>query len=96
MTVASTAGDAAYWALAIFLVLLGVGSLIALGTVLLVLAAFIINLRLIGRTVRAGGSITAHPVNLILAVAAFASIAIVVGVMIVDQYPCWVGVPNCD
>ena len=30
MTVASTAGDAAYWALAIFLVLLGVGSLIAL------------------------------------------------------------------
>jgi len=30
MTVASTAGDAAYWALAIFLVLLGVGSLVAL------------------------------------------------------------------
>jgi hypothetical protein len=30
MTVASAAGDAAYWALAIFLVLLGVGSLIAL------------------------------------------------------------------
>ena len=30
MTVASTAGDAAYWALAIFLVLAGVGSLIAL------------------------------------------------------------------
>src|SRR6187551_2638555 len=30
MTVASTAGDAAYWALAIFLVLVGVGSLIAL------------------------------------------------------------------
>ncbi len=30
MTVASTAGNAAYWALAIFLVLLGVGSLIAL------------------------------------------------------------------
>ena len=30
MTVASSAGDAAYWALAIFLVLLGVGSLFAL------------------------------------------------------------------
>ena len=30
MTVASTAGDAAYWALAIFLVLLGIGSLVAL------------------------------------------------------------------
>jgi hypothetical protein len=30
MTVASTAGDAAYWALGIFLVLLGVGSLLAL------------------------------------------------------------------
>ena len=30
MTVAFSAGDAAYWALAIFLVLLGVGSLLAL------------------------------------------------------------------
>src|SRR4026209_1263256 len=30
MTVAFSAGDAAYWALAIFLVLVGVGSLIAL------------------------------------------------------------------
>jgi hypothetical protein len=30
VTVASTAGDAAYWALAIFLVLVGVGSLVAL------------------------------------------------------------------
>ena len=30
MTVAFSAGDAAYWALAIFLVLLGVGSLVAL------------------------------------------------------------------
>lgn len=73
-----------------------VGSLIALGTVLLVLVAFMLNLRLIGRTVRAGGSITTHPVNLALAVAAFAGIVFVVGAIIVDQYPCWVGVPNCD
>ncbi len=51
-----------------------VGSLIALGILLLVLAAFIINLKLIVRALRAGGSITAHPVNLVLAVATLASI----------------------
>lgn len=72
------------------------GSLIALGTVLLVLAAFIINLVQIVRTMRAGGSITSHPVNLLLAAATLAAIVVVLGGIIVDQYPCWVGVPNCD
>ena len=72
------------------------GSLIALGTFLLVLAAFMINLIQIVRTVRAGGSITAHPVNLVLAIATLAAIVVVIGAIIVDQYPCWIGVPNCD
>jgi uncharacterized membrane protein YidH (DUF202 family) len=72
------------------------GSLIALGTFLLVLAAFIINLIQIVRTMQAGGSITTHPVNLVLAVATLATIAVIIGAIIVDQYPCWIGVPNCD
>ena len=72
------------------------GSLIALGAFMLVLAAFIINLKQIVRTMRAGGSITTHPVNLVLAVATLAAILVVIGLIIKDQYPCWIGVPNCD
>ena len=72
------------------------GSLIALGTMLLVLAAFIINLIPVVRTLRAGGGLTSHPVNLVLAIATLATIAMIIGGIIVDQYPCWIGVPNCD
>ena len=72
------------------------GSLIALGTFLLLLVAFIINLRIIIGAKRAGKSISAHPINLILAVATLVLITTIVGSIIVDQYPCWIGVPNCD
>lgn len=72
------------------------GSLIALGSVLLVLAAFMINLIHIVRAMRAGGSITTHPVNLVLAIATLAALVLVIGAIIVDQYPYWIGVPNCD
>lgn len=73
-----------------------VGSLIVLGTFLLVLAAFIINLNQIMRTKRAGGSAMTHPENLVLAVTTLAAVVFVLGSIIVDQYPCWIGVPNCD
>lgn len=72
------------------------GTLIALSTVLLVLAAFVLNLMPTLRAVRAGGSIAAHPANLILAIVTCASILMVIGSIVVDQYPCWIGVPNCD
>ncbi len=74
-----------------------VGSLIVLVFVLLLpAAAFIINLAPIRRSVRAGNSLTANPVNLLLAVAILFIITMFVGGIIVDQYPCWIGVPNCD
>lgn len=72
------------------------GSLIALGTLLLVIAAFILNLKQIMRTVRGGGGLMAYRVNLVLAVVTLAVIGMVVGAILVDQYPCWMGVPNCD
>ncbi len=50
----------------------------------------------VARPLRAGGTITAHPVNLRLAIATLASIVMIIGGIIVDQYPCWMGVPNCD
>ena len=73
-----------------------VGSLIALGTLVLVVVALVLNLMSITWTMRAGGSMTAHPVNLVLAAVMVSLVAWVVGAIVVDQYPCWIGVPNCD
>jgi uncharacterized membrane protein YidH (DUF202 family) len=73
-----------------------VGSLIVLGAMLLLPVAFIINLRVLARDKRAGRSITTHPINLLLAIATLAFITWIVASIIADQYPCWIGVPNCD
>jgi hypothetical protein len=72
------------------------GSLIVVAMMLLVLVAFIVNLRIIMRGTRAGKSIMAHPINLVLAIVTLAFVTSFVGSFIADQYPCWIGVPNCD
>lgn len=74
-----------------------IGSLIAV-TLIVVLPTIglILNLVQIQRIRRAGGSILAHPLNLIFALACFALIAALLIGIIVDQWPCWQGVPNCD
>ena len=48
------------------------------------------------RTLRAGGSLFAHPVNLIIV--AFILSALIFGLtsFIIDQWPCFMGVPVCD
>lgn len=72
------------------------GSLLALGLLLLLPVAFIINLRIIAQAKRAGRSITTYPTNLVLAIASLSLITLIVGSIVADQYPCWIGVPNCD
>jgi|SRR5687767_19475 len=72
------------------------GAALTIGALLLLPAAFLINFIPIARNLRAGNPITANPVNLLLAVALFVFIAILVVTFIVDQYPCWMGIPNCD
>lgn len=73
-----------------------IGSVVALVSTLLVLIGTAVNLFPITRAMRAGGKLTSHPVNLILAVAmGIILLAIIVGI-VVDQLPCWMGVPNCD
>jgi len=47
-------------------------------------------------TLRAGGSLFAHPINLIIVVLISFLFAAGVVSLIVDQWPCFVGVPNCD
>jgi len=72
------------------------GRILTIGALLLLPAAFVVNFIPMARNLRAGNSIAASPVNLLLAVALFIFISWLVGSFIVDQYPCWIGVPNCD
>ncbi len=48
------------------------------------------------RTLRAGGSLFAHPINLIIVVVISFLFAAGVVSLIMDQWPCFMGVPNCD
>jgi|GEM_PF-419008 len=72
------------------------GTLLFLGALLLAVAACLIARVPIVRAMQAGGSLFAHPMNLMLAVVILSFIAMLVVGLIVDQYPCWIGVPNCD
>jgi len=72
------------------------GLFISLGLILFPMAAGIIAGRPIVSTLRAGGRLFAHPINLIIIVViSFLFAAAVVG-LIVDQWPCFMGIPNCD
>lgn len=71
-------------------------SMIVLGLLLLLPVALVINLAPIIRSARAGNGMAAHPVNLVLAVAILVVLAVILSSFIVDQYPCWIDVPNCD
>ena len=58
--------------------------------------AGIIAGRPIVNTLRAGGSLFAHPINLIIVVFIASIFAIGFASFIIDQWPCFTGVPNCD
>lgn len=58
--------------------------------------AFIVILMPIVRNVRAGNSIMANPINLLLRVAFLVFLALMWGGILIDQIPCFMGVPNCD
>src|SRR5262245_6875313 len=66
------------------------GLLWLLPTVSIVAAAPIL------RDIRAGTSVLAHPVTLLLRVAILALTTMLWVFIIMDQLPCFLGVPNCD
>ncbi len=72
------------------------GSFIVFGALLLSLAGFAISVIPVVQSMQAGNGITAHPINLLLASIILFFILAFVGLIFVDQYPCWIGVPNCD
>lgn len=73
-----------------------VGSAIVLGAWLLSVVAFVVTLSPIVRDARAGRPLLTHPVNLALAIVILLFVVAFAVSFVVDQYPCWIGVPNCD
>lgn len=69
---------------------------IAFTLLLLPVAAGIIAGRPIVRTLQTGGSLFAHPLHLIIVIVISLPFAAGVVGLIVDQWPCFIGVPNCD
>ncbi len=57
---------------------------------------FVLILAPIVKNITSGKSLTKNPINFLLRVAGLALIAYIWGSWIVDQWPCFMGVPNCD
>jgi hypothetical protein len=72
------------------------GQLLSLSLILFPIAAGIIAAGPIVSTRRAGGSLFAHRLHLIIVVVISFLFAADVVSLIVDQWPCFIGVPNCD
>jgi hypothetical protein len=72
------------------------GLILLFGLLWLLPMAFIVTLMPIVRTVRAGNGILASPMNLLFRVAFLALVATMWGGLLLDQLPCFLGVPNCD
>ena len=72
------------------------GLTVLFGLLWLLPTAFIVILGPIVRNVRAGNSIMANHINLLLRAAFLALIAMAWGGLLADQIPCFMGVPNCD
>jgi hypothetical protein len=72
------------------------GQVVSLLLISIPIAAGIIAGGPIVSTLRAGGSLFAHPLNLIIVVVILFLFAAGVVSLTVDQWPCFMGVPNCD
>lgn len=72
------------------------GSFIVFGALLLSLTGFAISVIPVVQSMQAGNGITAYPINLLFASIILFFILAFVGLIFIDQYPCWNGVPNCD
>lgn len=72
------------------------GSIVMISVHILAVVACFIARAPVMHTLRSGGSLFAHPFNLlIVTVILFIFGSFVLGLMM-DQFPCWIGVPNCD
>lgn len=66
------------------------------GLLWLLPTAFIAILMPIVSNIRTGNSVLANPLRLVLSIALLLFIAVIWGSVLLDQLPCFVGVPKCD
>jgi len=71
-------------------------TVIPLGAFLLAVVASLIARMSIVRTLQARGRLLAHPISLILVLLMLVILAWSWGSFVIDQMPCFVGVPGCD
>jgi uncharacterized membrane protein len=72
------------------------GLLLFFGLLWLLPTVFIVILVPIVRTARAGNGFKSNHMNLLVRVAFLALIAMMRGGIIIEQIPCFMGIPNCD
>jgi hypothetical protein len=72
------------------------GMFMSLGLILFPIAAGIFAGGPIVTTLRAGGSLFAHPIHLLIVAIILSTFAIGFATLLIDQWPCFRGVPNCD
>jgi hypothetical protein len=72
------------------------GLILLFGLLWLLPTGFIFIIVPMVRTVRAGNSIKGNPMSLLIRVAFLAIFAMMWGGILIDQLPCFLGVPNCD
>ncbi len=72
------------------------GMFLSLGLIFFPVAAGVIAGQPIAHTLQTGGRLFAHPINLIIVVFIVSIFAVGLATLIVDQWPCFTGVPNCD
>jgi hypothetical protein len=72
------------------------GLILLFGVLWLLPTAFIVILMSIVRNVRTANTLMARPVFLLFRVLSLVIIGIVWGWGLIDQLPCFLGVPNCD
>jgi hypothetical protein len=72
------------------------GLFITIGIILLPITGGVVASHPIVNTLRTQGKLFAHPIHLIIVVVLSFLFAMGVGSLIVDQWPCFIGVPVCD
>lgn len=66
------------------------------GLMWLLATVFFLLLISIVRNFGAGKNVTAHPIALVASVVCLFLIAALWGAILLDQMPCFLGIPNCD
>jgi hypothetical protein len=72
------------------------GSAIVLAAWLLSVVGLVVSVAPIVRGARDGSGAAASPVSLIVAGVIALLVISFPAALVIDQYPCWIGVPNCD